>query len=112
MVPEKRGEREENPRRGSPKFGGSGKFDDRTLESLPLTREYGPAYSRQSDFGLTHYVRRVNFNDSDMLESADCSISRFLFKRFCRIRTRYCTSKSANKEFFKRDNILFLMVLF
>lgn len=38
--------------------------------NLPLTREYGSAYSRQSDFGLTHYGRRVNFNDSDMLESA------------------------------------------
>lgn len=66
---------EENPRR-SPKFGGSGKFDDRGLESTIRSRIQ--AYSRQSDFGRGHFGR-VNFNDSHLLEPANRSISFLAF---------------------------------
>jgi len=38
--------------------------------NLLLDRECGSAYSRQSDFGRGHFGRRVNFNDSDLLELA------------------------------------------
>lgn len=67
--------------------------------NLPLTREYGSAYSRQSDFDLTHYDRRVNFNESDMLESAR---SRF-YSTVDKNKIHYSIStlhlrKGANKE--------------
>lgn len=39
--------------------------------NLLLDRESDSAYSRQSDFGRGHFDRRVNFNDSDLLEPAD-----------------------------------------
>jgi len=51
--------------------------------NLLLDRECGSAYSRQ-DFGRGHFGRRVNFNDSDLLELA-IARSRFQYSTVRRV---------------------------